>query len=183
MLPACSSSSNSAAARSNANATLLSKAVTDYYSGRLELARSEFQTLVEQDRNNKYAWYSLGAIAQYSGDTKTAANDYEKALAIDAAYEPALYNSGVLAYAARDWRGAIAWLDKAVAANPNDASAHWDLGLALAHLHTKAGGARSKKELNIAVRLNPSLVPRPGGSGSSGVSGPTGAQRATGTTG
>src|SRR5438128_1677338 len=155
MLPACSSSSKPAAARSNANATLLSKALTDYYSGRLELARSEFQTLVEQDPDNKYGWYSLGAIAHYSGDTKTAANDYEKALAIDAAYEPALYNYGVLAYAARDWRGAIAWLDKAVAANPNDASAHWDLGLALAHLHTKADDTRPKKALNIAIRPNP----------------------------
>jgi tetratricopeptide (TPR) repeat protein len=181
---ACSNGSKPAAAGSGDAKALLSKALNDYYGGNPQLAKSEFQMVVDKDPNNKYGWFNLGVLAENDNDTKTATTDYQKALAIDAAYEPALYNYGYLTYLASDWKGAIALLERAVAANPNDASAHWNLGLALAHLHAPAGYKRSRKELNIAIKLNPNLLPKTGGvSGASGASGSTGARGASGATG
>src|SRR5689334_18477996 len=75
-LTACSSSSKPAAG-SDTNAALLSQALNHYYSGNLNLAKSEFQTVVDNDPNNKFGWFNLGVITQYFNDTKTATKDYE----------------------------------------------------------------------------------------------------------
>src|SRR4051794_20024548 len=81
-------------------ATLLSKALSDYFSGNVEVAKSEFQQVVDLDPANKYGWYNLGVIAQYAQDKKGAEADYKKALALDPNFEPVLYNLGVLRYGA-----------------------------------------------------------------------------------
>jgi tetratricopeptide (TPR) repeat protein len=152
-------------------ATLLSRALRDYVSGKVQIAKGEFQQVVSLDPNNKYGWYNLGVIAQYAGDNEGAARDYNKALALDPKFESALYNVGVLRYGAGDWDGAISYLTRATAAKPKDANAWWNLGLALAHKHTKADDKRSTDALNEALKLNPNLLRNRGTTGASGASG------------
>jgi Tfp pilus assembly protein PilF len=181
---ACGSSSKGDGAQGSSTqaATLLSKALSDYFSGNVEVAKSEFQQVVDLDPNNKYGWYNLGVIAQYANDKKGAEADYKKALALDANFEPVLYNLGVLRYGASDWDGAISYLRRAVAVNDKDANAWWNLGLALAHKHTKATDKESTDALNKALALNPKLIPNraTGASGASGALGASGASGASG---
>src|SRR5690242_5355053 len=100
-MSACGSSSKpSQGSSSQQAAVLLSKALSDYFSGNVEVAKSEFQQVVDLDPNNKYGWYNIGVIAQQSNDSKTAEADYKKALALDPNFEPVLYNLGVLRYGA-----------------------------------------------------------------------------------
>jgi Tfp pilus assembly protein PilF len=191
-MSACGSDNNGASGANGdtgSAATLLSKALSDYFSGNIQVAKSEFQQVVDTDPSNKYGWYNLGVIAQYAGDKKEAADDYNKALALDDKFEPVLYNLGVLRYGASDWDGAISYLKRATAVNDKDANAWWNLGLALAHKHTNPTDRESTVALNKAVKLNPNLLPNrgttgaSGASGSSGASGPSGAAATTTTTG
>ena len=58
---------------------------------------------------------------------------------------------------ARDYPAAVSLLSRAVAADTRDANAHFNLGLALANLHTAAADARSKAELAAARKIDPGL--------------------------
>jgi Tfp pilus assembly protein PilF len=172
---ACSTSSKGVAS----NVTL-QQALNDYYNGNVSLAKAEFEQVTKEDPSNKFAWYNLGVIAGATANgSGTAGTDYQKALAIDPNFESALYNYGVLRFQAGDITQAISYLDKAVVANPKDANAHWNLGLALARPRTAADNKRSTSELNIALKLNPNLIsslgitPKPAG-GTGGAAGGTG---------
>jgi tetratricopeptide (TPR) repeat protein len=123
----------------------------------LENAKAGFQKTVKNDPNDKYAWYNLGVIAESEKDPTTAAADYEKAIAIKPDFEPALYNLGLIRMHARDYPMAARLLSRAVGADSKDANAHFDLGLALANLHTAAADARSKAELAAARKIYPGL--------------------------
>jgi Tfp pilus assembly protein PilF len=181
---ACGSDNSSGSSGSTGSAaTLLSKALSDYFSGQINVAKGEFQQVVQMDPKNKYGWYNLGVIAQYAGDKKQAADDYNKALELDPQFEPVLYNLGVLRYGASDWQGAVDYLRRATAVNAKDASAWWNLGLALAHWHKDtATDQEAKDALNKALKLNPNLVP-PRATGASGSSGATGSSGTSGASG
>jgi Tfp pilus assembly protein PilF len=138
-----------------ANNVTLQKALDDFRAGSTALAKSEFEQVVKEDPNNKYAWYNLGVLAQYAGDTSSSAKNYQKALDIDPRFESALYNYGVLKFSGNDLPSAITYLEKAIAENNQDANAHWNLGLALAKQGSDS--KRSTKELNAAIKLNPDL--------------------------
>jgi Flp pilus assembly protein TadD len=182
-MAACGSDNSGGSAGSTGTAaTLLSKALSDYFSGNIEVAKGEFQQVVNLDPKNKYGWYNLGVIAQYSGDKKQAADDYNKALELDPQFESVLYNLGVLRYNASDWQGAVNYLRRATAINAKDANAWWDLGLALAHLHHNATDKEATDALNKALKLNPNLVPNRA-KGSSGASGATGSSGTSGASG
>ena len=89
------------------------------------------------------------------GTRAVAGKDYLKSITIDPNFESALYNFGVLRFQANDMTDAITYLGKAAVANPKDANAHWNLGLALARLDTKADNLRAKNEFNWALRVAP----------------------------
>jgi len=179
-MAACGSSKGGDSASGTGDcSTLLSKALSDYFSGNIEVAKSEFQQVTDCDPKNKYGWYNLGVIAQYANDKKQAETDYQKALALDPQFESVLYNLGVLRYAASDWDGAISYLRRATAVNASDANAWWNLGLALAQKHTNPTDKESTDALNKAVKLNPNLLPGRG-TGASGASGASGAGAASG---
>ena len=188
-MAACGSDKHGATGGSGSTgdcAALLSKALSDYFSGSIQTAKTEFQQVTSCDPNNKYGWYNLGVMAQYAGNKKEAAADYQKALALDPKFESVLYNLGVLRYAAGDWNGAASYLRRATAVNDKDASAWWNLGLALANLakatKNNAINNESTDALNKALRLNPNLLPNRSTTGPSGTSGASGAS-ASGATG
>lgn len=86
--------------------------------------------------------------------TPTPRAQYRLALTIDTKFGPALYNLAILRTAANDSDGAIDLYRQAIAANPKDASAHFNLGLLL----RKAGQtAMGNAEVQIAVNLDSSL--------------------------
>ena len=138
----------------------LDQGLADYRAGNIALAKSEFEQLVKNDPNNKFGWYNLGVLAQYAGNSSEASADYQKALTIDPSFESALYNYGLVKAAGNDLNAAIDLLGKAATANPKDAGAHWQLGLALAKRGdtTKGDNARSTKELNAGLKLDPTLI-------------------------
>ncbi len=155
---ACSSSSPHAAGD-----VTLQQALSDFKAGSTTLAKSEFEQVVKNDPQNKFAWYNLGVLAQYAGDSSSSSKNYTKALKIDPHMESALYNYGVLKFSNNDLDGAISYLEKAVAENNQDANAHWNLGLALAKRGKKADNKRSATQLNIALKMNPKLAESLGG--------------------
>jgi tetratricopeptide (TPR) repeat protein len=119
--------------------------------------KAAFEKVVEKDPNDFYGWYNLAVIADSQHDSKTAVADYQKAIAIKPDFEAALYNLGLIRMHARDYPEAVRLLSRAVAAGTRDANAHFDLGLALANLHSAAADARSKSELAAARKLDPGL--------------------------
>jgi Tfp pilus assembly protein PilF len=152
---ACSTSKGPSVA---ANVTL-QKAIDDYTAGNVTLAKSEFQQVVKTNPSDKYAWYNLGVIAQYAGSASEASTDYQQSLAIDPHFESPLFNYGLLKLTQNDLDSAIGYLGRAVVETPKDANAHWQLGLALAKRGKgKADNDRSTKELNTALKLDPSLI-------------------------
>ena len=105
-------------------------------------------------RDDKYAYYNLGFIAQTRGNKSDAESQYKLALAIDPKYDPALYNLAILRTAAGDTQGAVTLYQQAIAANAKDANAHFNLGLLLRQTgHTAAGNT----QIQDAVQLQPAL--------------------------
>jgi len=120
--------------------------------------KTQFECLIRHDPNDKYGWYNLGVIAQNAKDTRAATQDFERAITIDPHFEAALYNLGVVRLNVKDIDGAVTYLSRAVAGDPRDANAHWQLGLALARTDTHANSGLAVKQLNAALKLDPSLV-------------------------
>ena len=153
---ACSTSKGGGTVAQNVT---LQKALDDYHAGNVNLAKSEFQTYVKTNPSDKFGWYNLGVIAQYAGNTTESAKDYEKSLALDPHFESALFNYGLLKLTSNDLDTAIDYLGRATVEDGKDANAHWQLGLALAKRGKgKADNDRSTKELNAALKLDPTLI-------------------------
>jgi Tfp pilus assembly protein PilF len=75
-------------------------------------------------------------------------------LTIDPKYNPALFNLAILTDAAGDPTAAADLYRRAAAANPSDASSHFNLGLLLLRLGKTAQG---NAEITKAIKLNPAL--------------------------
>ena len=115
---------------------------------------------MKTDPNDKYGWYNLGVIAQGAGKTSTAANDY-----LQAHQDPTrpssrrCTTSACCSFQSNDITDAITYLGRATVANPKDANAHWNLGLALGrHAHDRPTTSEPRSELNNALKLNPTLI-------------------------
>jgi tetratricopeptide (TPR) repeat protein len=75
--------------------------------------------------------FDEGLARHQAGDLAAAAVAYERAIAQDAAHSDALHMRGVIAAQSLDAVGAVHWIDRALRANPRDAAAHINRGLAL----------------------------------------------------
>ena len=53
---------------------------------------------------------------------------------------------------------AITYLGRAANANPKDANALWNYGLALAETHIASDNVKSKNALNAALKIDPTLI-------------------------
>jgi len=148
---ACGSSGSS----SDNAATTLQKGIDETNAGNFDAAKQDFQKVLDQDPQNKYAYYNLGYIAQTEGDRTEAEKQYRLSIASDPAYGPALYNLAIEVSADGDKQGAIDLYRRAIAANALDSDAHFNLGLLLRETGKKVEG---NSEVQTAVRLNPNLA-------------------------
>ncbi|MCW2601061.1 MAG: repeat/Tetratricopeptide repeat, partial [Frankiales bacterium] len=136
---ACSNNSGKAQATpgpsaSGGTSALLNQALTDQAQGKNAQAKAEYQQLLAQDPNNKFAFYNLGAIAQIEKDNALAITYYNRTLAVDPKFNPALYNLAIITDATGNPNGAVSLYRRAIASNPTDAKAHYNLGLLLRRL-------------------------------------------------
>ncbi|MEV0409800.1 tetratricopeptide repeat protein [Streptomyces sp. NPDC050448] len=116
-------------------------------------AARTYRRVVELDPRNKLAWYNLGVIAQQDGETADALASYDKALKIDPSFTSALFNEAILLKPTEPDR-AVGLLKRAIAADPQAATAHLQLG------HILAGKGRTDEaggEFRRAVVADPSL--------------------------
>ena len=87
--------------------------------------------------------------------TSSAAKDYLQAIKIDPTFESALYNLGVLRFQSNEIPDAITYLARATVANPKDANAHWNLGLALIRHATPADNKRADQGAQRGAEAQP----------------------------
>ena len=123
-------------------------------AGDLEAAVESYNTVLDYDATNKFAFYNLALIDESEGNYGLAEEKYRSALEADAKYEPALFNLAILR-TDNDPDEAIALYQQAVAADKKDAAAWLNLGLLLRANGQEAEGDRSVLR---AIALNPELV-------------------------
>ncbi len=136
--------------------SILTRAIHEMNSGNDAHAVTDFLAVVKADRKNYIAWYDLGVLAQGTHQANVAANDYLSSLGDNPKYVPALYNLAILETAKQPKEAATLYQD-AIAAEPNDADAHLNLGFVLETLGQQLAG---EEQIALAVKLDPSLNSR-----------------------
>ena len=126
-------------------------------AGNLPAAAERYEAAILADPQNKLAYYDLGLVLQLQGREADAEVDYTHALALDGNYEPALYNLALIR-SRTDPAGAEQLYRKALRVRPNDAAAHYNLGLLL---RRRGAASEGDREIALALSLNPALVPHP----------------------
>ena len=154
-LAACSTGGSTAA---DPNVTL-QQALSDYFAGNITLAKAEFEVVVKNDPNDQYGWYNLGVIEQGAGNTSKAASDYLKAIS-----DPAQLRVGAL----QPRRVALPGRTRSTTRSPISAGPSMPnprtrtrSGTTVsrsAETRTPADNAKSKNELNTALKINPTLI-------------------------
>lgn len=134
-------------------ATSLEAGLEAHAEGDLTAAAASYEETLEYDPDNKFAFYNLALIDAASGNYGLAEEKYRAALESDPDYEPALFNLAILR-TGKDPQEAISLYKRAVASEPEDASAWLNLGLLL-----RASGQEKEgnKAVAKAIALNPKL--------------------------
>lgn len=117
-------------------------------------ATSTFETVLNLDPVNQYAWYNLGYIAQLNGDDGTAIDRYSSALEANPDFTQALYNLAILTEPSA-LAVSVDMYRRIIVLSPDNATAYMRLGYALVHLGKVKEG---EKMLAKARTLDPSLV-------------------------
>ncbi|MGO9877473.1 MAG: tetratricopeptide repeat protein [Acidimicrobiia bacterium] len=136
-------------------AGLLAIANKDIAATNYGMALDVLQTALRVDPQYAVASYDIGYVYQLLNRESDAENQYLSTLEIDPRFERALYNLAVLSANAGDVLGAISFYRRAIAADGNDANAHFNLGLLLRQSGQSAEG---NAQIQVAVSLSPSLA-------------------------
>ena len=155
VLGACSKSSKTGAPPgcTGKPTAMLEKGLALQLAGNTSDAQRCYQAVIAVDPQNNVAFYDLGLIYDNAGQTSQAETDYRQAISIAPTYDPALYNLGRLV-AKGNPTEAVGLYQRAIASNPKDAKAHFNLGLLYrAQKKTAQGNA----EVQTAVDLDPTL--------------------------
>src|SRR5438105_7429452 len=110
---------------------LLNRGLQAHVDGKLDEAAADYREVLNQDPQNKYAYYNLGVIDQATQRASSAENNYRLALGIDPDYEPALYNLAILRAQVGATLEAIDLYRHVLTVNDENANAHYNLGLLL----------------------------------------------------
>jgi len=142
-------------AQSPSTATLLNRALTAHYAGKLDDAKRDYTRVLRKDARNRFALFDLGVIAQAQNDTADADRLYRTALAVDPNFQQALFNLAILRVAMGAPAEAEQLYRRLLAVNPMYAAAHLNLGFLLRQLgrESEAGA-----ELATAAQLDPKLA-------------------------
>ena len=156
LVAGCGGGAPSASGTAGRTTKLLNEGLAAQRAGRYAQADAAYLDVVRLDHVNVYAWYNLGVIAEHRGDASAASYDYRQAVAADPRYVPALYNLATV-QAATNPAAAVLAYEAVVKLAPNDAAAHFNLGLAL---EATGQGAQGRAEIARAVALDPGLAGR-----------------------
>jgi Tfp pilus assembly protein PilF len=136
-------------------AALVAKGLQEQAAGDLAGARRDYTQAIADDPKNKFGYYDLGLIQQLAGENAAAENNYRLALNIDPKFVQPLL--AILRTAAKSLPEAIDLYRRAIAAEPKDADAHFNLGLLLRQTGNVVAGTA---EVQAAVKLDPTLSAR-----------------------
>ena len=151
----------------------LQDALRAHADGDLEAAETLYRQVLAGAPENKYAHYNLGVIAQTREDVEHAVAEYEAALETDPDFVPALFNLATVRTAQGDDREATHLYKHLIEIDPENAPAHLNLGFLLVD---RGRAERGQRELDEAVRLDPSLAERLDAQPAAGATGDTGGQ-------
>jgi tetratricopeptide (TPR) repeat protein len=126
--------------------------VAELQAGRLEAARDALRVAVERNPQDAVAHFFLGLAHSGRAEVPQALAAFAKVQALRPDYTPAALER--IRLQIEDWRlaGAVAEARRLVQRRPRLAEAHYQLGVALYHLHDLEG---AEEALRNAVRLDP----------------------------
>ncbi len=160
VLGACGVIGGSTASPSAGDASTLARGIAAHNANRIDEAISLYYQTLAQDPTNKFALYNLGQIENNTKKNAVAAEAwYRLALESDKAMPEALLQLGILRQRVGDSIESASLLRRLIAVDPNNAVAHFNLGLALRSLGQTAD---ANTEFATAQRLDASLVPPTG---------------------
>jgi tetratricopeptide (TPR) repeat protein len=125
-------------------------------AGDLNSAVDAYLRVIQLDPQNKFAYYNLGVIEQGRGELQAAEGHYRTTLGLDPDFVPALFNLAILRTEAGA-EEAVSLYEHLIEVDPSHAAAHLNLGFLLIE---QGQERRGQKELEEAVRLDPSLEGR-----------------------
>lgn len=139
----------------------LQRGIAAQDAGKIDEARTQFFAALGHDPTNKFAYYNLGQIARAQQKYAIAEGYYRQALEVDPS-DPgiqfglayALMAQPVPANQASYLQEAIELYRKVVATQPNNASAHYNLGIVL---RASGQGAAADAEFARAQQLDANL--------------------------
>lgn len=116
------------------------------------LAIPFFKKFVAARPGDPRGHFALGVAEFTSQDYEASAKQMKLVAGNKETAAGAEYYLGRIAKAESDWEAAAGHFEKSIAADPNYAESHAELGLAKMHLKNLAG---ARKEINRALELNP----------------------------
>lgn len=143
----------------------LQQGLAAHTAGRLDEAIVYYYQALAKDPGNEFAFFNLGEIEHTRNHLVAAEAWYRLALENDKNMPQALYNLALVRQAVGDSNESASLLRRLIAIQPNNASAHWNLGVALRSLgQTDAANAEFAAAQKLDSRLTPpptSTSPRP----------------------
>lgn len=134
--------------------SLLKRGIEQGQAGKSDEAKATFEKVLALQRDNKFAWFNLGYLAQARKATAEAIAAYDKVLEIDSSYRPAMYNKALLLEGTRPDE-AITLYRKIVAADKSAYTSYLRLGLMLDKRDDRAG---ARQAFQLAVAANASMA-------------------------
>ena len=146
---------------------ILQRGLEAQAAGDLAAAEVAYLEVIQLDPQNKFAYYNLGVIEQSQGRLEAAESHYRTTLGLDPDFVPALFNLAILRTEADFAEEASSLYEHLIEVTPIETASPEDVKLvAAAHLNLgfllieQGREGRGQKELEEAVRLDPSLEGR-----------------------
>jgi tetratricopeptide (TPR) repeat protein len=131
------------------------RGVVAFGEGRLEEARKQFGTVLEEDPEDTSALHYLGLIAQKEEDHGAAIDLYDRALAIDPEDTDVQMDRGIALLDAGRLAQARAAFEQVIQAEPDRAKAHLFAGIAI---YRQGAYTEAAPYFDRAAQLDPSLA-------------------------
>jgi tetratricopeptide (TPR) repeat protein len=151
LLAACGSSTPSAK-------SILKAGILEQRKGNYSVAEKDYAKVIAMEPKNAYAIFDLGDAEQFRKNYRYAIIHYKAALAINPKLVPALYNWAILVTKANPAEAASLY-NRAIAADPGYAQAHFNLGYIMLAQGNESGALA---QLKLATLMDPALAKRLG---------------------
>lgn len=127
-------------------------------AGRVDEAITAYFQVLSNEPKNKFAFYNLGQVYRRANELVIAEGYYRQALKVDPNFVAALFGYGFTRLAAADWAEAERANKAVTAAEPQNAPAWFNLGLAL---QNQSKQTEATQAFQRARQIDPNLTPPP----------------------